>query len=143
MMLRNALIAVVPWLILSQSTAAAQEHPLLISNHTIVIGTSGPELVASADTSCFPALGFKMPATVPTSLDGWWCNSNTEYAFVGFSYEITQCAFDSSPFFGSLTHVSVCTGQSKSRLNSEFADIRKRFKGRYIRLYGACDRANY
>ena len=37
----------------------------------------------------------------------------------------------------------VHTGQSKSKLSSEFADIRNRFKGRYIRLYGACDRANY
>ena len=35
------------------------------------------------------------------------------------------------------------TGQSKSKLSSEFADIRNRFKGRYIRLYGACDRPNY
>jgi len=42
-----------------------------------------------------------------------------------------------------LADVSVHAGQSKSKLNSEFADIRKRFNGRYIRLYGACDRANY
>jgi len=42
---------------------------------------------------------------------------------------------------GSQAHIHA--GQSKSKLNSEFADIRNRFKGRYIRLYGACDRANY
>jgi len=110
--------------VLLRSTAAAQEYPLLMFNHTLVVGTSGSESVISAGVPCFPAIGFGMPATVPTSLDGWWCNSSTEYAFVGFSYEITQC-------------------QSKSQLNSEFADIRKRFKGRYIRLYGVCDRANY
>lgn len=144
MMLRKVLIAVIPWMVLSRSTAMAQEHPLLIFDHTLAIGTSGPESIISvANASCFPAIGFKMPATTPTSLDGWWCNSSTEYAFVGFSYEITQCPFGSSPFFGSPAHVSVYTGQSKSQLNSEFADIRQRFKGRYIRLYGACDRANY
>ena len=44
---------------------------------------------------------------------------------------------------GLSTHLFVCTGQSKSKLNSEFADIRKRFKARYIRLYGACDQENY
>ena len=35
------------------------------------------------------------------------------------------------------------SGQSKSQLNSEFADIRKRFNGRYIRLYGACDNKGF
>jgi hypothetical protein len=41
--------------------------------------------------SCFPALGFNMPSSIPDSLDGWWCNMADEYAFVGFSYEITAC----------------------------------------------------
>ena len=36
-----------------------------------------------------------------------------------------------------------CSGQSKSHLNSEFADIRKRFNGRYVRLYGACDNKGF
>ncbi|PIL34110.1 hypothetical protein GSI_03821 [Ganoderma sinense ZZ0214-1] len=71
-------------------------------------------------SNCFPALGFNPPANVPSSLDGWWCDDKTEYAFLGFSYEVSAC-------------------QSKSQLNSEFADIRKRFNGRYVRLYGACD----
>jgi len=47
-----------------------------------------------------------------------------EYAFLGFSYEITAC-------------------QSSSQLKREFADIRNRFKGRYVRLYGACDQDGY
>ncbi|KAM5531861.1 hypothetical protein V8D89_014491 [Ganoderma adspersum] len=74
--------------------------------------------------NCFPALGFNPPANVPDSLDGWWCDDKTEYAFLGFSYEVSAC-------------------QSKSQLNSEFADIRKRFNGRYIRLYGACDNKGF
>ncbi|KIY69813.1 glycoside hydrolase family 17 protein [Cylindrobasidium torrendii FP15055 ss-10] len=65
-----------------------------------------------------------MPSTVPDSLDGWWCDSSTEYAFVGFSYEVTAC-------------------QSRSTLNSEFKDIRETFDGRYVRLYGACDRTGF
>jgi len=47
-----------------------------------------------------------------------------EYAFVGFSYEITAC-------------------QEPDQLDREFADIRNNYKGRYIRLYGFCDNANY
>jgi len=35
------------------------------------------------------------------------------------------------------------TGQSASTLKSEFQDIRNRFNGRYVRLYGACDRNGF
>ena len=41
--------------------------------------------------NCFPALGFAKPSTVPTSLNNWWCAYDTEYAFMGFSYEVTEC----------------------------------------------------
>ena len=34
-------------------------------------------------------------------------------------------------------------GQSKSQLHREFADIRKTFHGRYVRLYGACDKKGF
>ncbi|KAN0090826.1 glycoside hydrolase family 17 protein [Tylopilus felleus] len=61
-----------------------------------------------------------MPSRVPNSLDNWWCPMDTEYAFMGFSYDITPC-------------------QSPVQLNAEFADIRSNFSGRYVRLYGACD----
>lgn len=42
---------------------------------------------------CFPALGFKMPKQTPrdSELQHWWCDPATEYAFVGFSYEVTAC----------------------------------------------------
>ena len=45
----------------------------------------------SVPPDCFPAIGFTMPTAIPASLSNWWCNYDTEYAFVGFSYEITTC----------------------------------------------------
>ena len=42
---------------------------------------------------CFPAIGFKTPSNAPSSLDGWWCDPSTEYAFMGFSYAIASCEF--------------------------------------------------
>ncbi|KAG9316305.1 glycoside hydrolase family 17 protein [Chiua virens] len=65
-----------------------------------------------------------MPSDVPESLDNWWCPMDTEYAFMGFSYEVTTC-------------------QSPNQLNSDFADIKKNFNGRYVRLYGACDNPGF
>ncbi|KAJ7143994.1 glycoside hydrolase superfamily [Mycena epipterygia] len=61
-----------------------------------------------------------MPANTPSSLKNWWCDESTEYGFMGFSYEVTAC-------------------QSLSTLRSEFLNIRNKFMGRYIRLYGFCD----
>ncbi|KAF8645871.1 hypothetical protein AX16_007529 [Volvariella volvacea WC 439] len=81
-------------------------------------------VAANAPLNCFPAIGFTMPSSVPSSLDNWWCDYSTEYAFVGFSYEITAC-------------------QSLSQLRREFADIRNTFNGRYVRLYGFCDRSGF
>ncbi|KAJ7650866.1 glycoside hydrolase superfamily [Roridomyces roridus] len=65
-----------------------------------------------------------MPANTPSSLSNWWCDYSTEYAFVGFSYEITAC-------------------QDVDTLRSEFMDIRNNFNGRYVRLYGFCDNDGY
>jgi hypothetical protein len=39
--------------------------------------------------------------------------------------------------------VSSPAGQSLSKLRSEFLDIRQRFNGRYVRLYGSCDRTGF
>ncbi|PWN37625.1 B-(1-6) glucan synthase [Meira miltonrushii] len=88
--------------------------------------TSFPTVTStnSSQSSCFPALGFNMPSNVPSSLDGWWCSPTDEYAFLGFSYEISAC-------------------QSQSQLIREFKDARNTFNARYVRLYGACDDTNY
>lgn len=47
------------------------------------------------DVSCFPALGFEMPSEVPpdSKFSSWWCDPVNEYAFVGFSYEVTACQY--------------------------------------------------
>src|SRR5882724_8493580 len=34
-------------------------------------------------------------------------------------------------------------GQSAAQLKKDFENIRKKFNGRYIRLYGACDKKGY
>ena len=46
-----------------------------------------------AATSCYPGLGFAKPAknALPKDNSGWWCNPSDEYAFLGFSYEVTAC----------------------------------------------------
>ncbi|TFK44822.1 glycoside hydrolase superfamily [Crucibulum laeve] len=67
-----------------------------------------------------------MPHTIPADshLKSWWCDPSTEYAFMGFSYEVTAC-------------------QSREQLKREFVDIRYHFNSRYVRLYGACDREGF
>ncbi|KAI0743869.1 glycoside hydrolase superfamily [Daedaleopsis nitida] len=85
-----------------------------------------PSFNATAKSApfCFPSLGFVMPSSLPEDNTNWWCNPATEYAFLGFSYEVSNC-------------------QSRSQLQREFADIRNRFQSRYVRLYGACDRDGF
>ncbi|KAJ2934691.1 hypothetical protein H1R20_g2402, partial [Candolleomyces eurysporus] len=90
-------------------------HPI---EHNSTVGNRAVQ--ANAPPNCFPAVGFKMPSSVPSSLNNWWCDYSTEYAFVGFSYEISAC-------------------QSVDTLRRDFTDIRSRFKGRYVRLYGVCE----
>ncbi|TFK54074.1 hypothetical protein OE88DRAFT_1624393 [Heliocybe sulcata] len=65
-----------------------------------------------------------MPSAPPEDNTQWWCDPTTEYAFMGFSYEITDC-------------------QSLQQLIEEFRDIRYHFNSRYIRLYGFCDNEGY
>ncbi|KAF7967468.1 hypothetical protein HWV62_34111 [Athelia sp. TMB] len=90
-------------------------------NGQVVVSVDPEEPQAS---SCFPGLGFKMPSSTPKSLNNWWCNATSEYAFLGFSYEISAC-------------------QSKSELTKDFKNIRNKFDGRYVRLYGNCDKKGY
>lgn len=58
-------------------------------NGTVTTGRNAATDMSSR--GCFPSLGFTMPQTVPPSTNGWWCNLNTEYAFLGFSYDVTAC----------------------------------------------------
>ncbi|KAI0297167.1 glycoside hydrolase superfamily [Russula brevipes] len=109
----------------------------LLSLHLLaavsVLASNGSVLVAPAaaasvpypgfGSNCFPAIGFKTPSEVPSSTAGWWCDPTIEYAFLGFSYEVTAC-------------------QSVAQLQRDFSNIRNRFHSRYVRLYGACDDSN-
>ena len=90
----------------------------------------------------FPSLGFQMPSSVPSSLDGWWSDYESEIGFLGFSYSVAGCTFlfDANPRSSAWnTDPMRYIGQSSNTLNREFQDIRNRFGGRYVRLDGACD----
>lgn len=104
--------------------------PLVVALIWISASVNGSPVQPSTShqtlSSCFPALDFTAPiATLPDSaLTSWWCPPSSEYAFFGFSYEVTAC-------------------QSPETLKKEFRDIRQHFRSRYVRLYGACDRKNF
>ncbi|GJE92249.1 glycoside hydrolase family 17 protein [Phanerochaete sordida] len=91
----------------------------LASAAPLTLDADAPATANWAGT-CFPALDFQKPLVMPSDNRNWWCDPSTEYAFVGFSYEVTAC-------------------QSREQLNKEFSDIRHNFHSRYVRLYGACD----
>lgn len=63
----------------------------------LLLGKASPKPISLATTNelllknCFPAIGFTMPDKIPSSLSDWWCDYSTEYAFMGFSYEISAC----------------------------------------------------
>ncbi|TBU41684.1 glycoside hydrolase superfamily [Dichomitus squalens] len=110
----------------NSTASVARTSTHTTSTHTSAAPQKTPakQTSSGASSGCFPALGFKTPADVPDSLDGWWCDDKTEYAFLGFSYEVSAC-------------------QSPSTLDKDFANIRNNFNGRYIRLYGACDNKGF
>jgi hypothetical protein len=114
-----------------------------VFDESVSSSLAAPASVSSrSHTSCFPSLGFKTPPNVPSSIDGWWCSATTEYAFLGFSYEVTPCA---SVFLQRIILVTLpCpAGQSLQQLKKEFADMRNTFHSRYVRLYGTCDREGF
>ena len=126
----------------TQSFTNSSSSPSSVSHSTASAApaSTSPASSPNASSNCFPALDFKMPSTLPNSTDGWWCDPATEYAFVGFSYEITAC--ESVALNLSLTSTytqSPCAGQSLSQLQQDFANMRKTFNSRYVRIYGACD----
>ena len=92
---------------------------------------------------CFPAVGFKMPYATPTSLTNWWCNTDAEYAFVGFSYDISSCNFIRNQCFSMMLTAISFSGQSLTQLKTDFLNMRRTFNTRYVRLYEACDRKGF
>ena len=61
------------------------------STGKLIVGPEGAHPVAR--TSCYPAIGFQRPdeSDLPHDTSDWWCPADEEYAFVGFSYEVTAC----------------------------------------------------
>lgn len=87
-------------LLLSDSLVSAQHvprsyHPGRSSSSGVVAGS--PTSTDSESLPCFPSANFQMPSSVPSSTHNWWCAEDTEYAFLGFSYEVTACASILSP----------------------------------------------
>ena len=119
----------------------------LLSMGTALVSAVPVQSDVTIDTSevktCFPALNFKMPTTLPKDNTQWWCDPKDEFAFLGFSYEVTACKCLGivRPVFRLTSFV--ITGQSPSQLNKEFSDIRNHFRGRYVRLYGFCDNEGF
>jgi len=109
--------------------------------------TSGPPSgqVNTANGGGFPSLGFKMPSSTPSSVNGWWSDYKSEVGFLGFSYSVSGCASHHEFFLSLICNFDPVRfpGQSAGTLKSEFKDIRTRFNGRYVRLYGACDRNGF
>lgn len=105
-------------------------HPKL-PNRTVRavedIQRSGPDasVVDSTSSNCFPAIGFRMPETTPASLTNWWCSYDTEYAFVGFSYEVTACEL--SFFFVRKINVFMKFNMTIPIFRSEFEHTKKGF----------------
>ena len=77
----------------------AHPFPLHSSGHNnltfgdpVSLAPAAPAPISNFSSNCFPSIGFEMPSDVPNSTEDWWCSPATEYAFVGFSYEVTACA---------------------------------------------------
>ena len=93
--------------------------------------------------NCFPAVGFSTPSDVPASTDGWWCNPNDEFGFMGFSYEITTCEVPRPLFSHPFGLLILPPGPSLTQLQTDFSNMRKTFNSRYVRLYGVCDQEGF
>lgn len=70
---------------------------LSLTTHAVPLDEGAKVRVrTTAATGGFPSLGFQVPETVPSSLEGWWADEETEYAFLGFSYDVSQCKWSPS-----------------------------------------------
>ena len=125
------------------TTSAGQSHETATSPQDIPDGGEG---TPQPSANCFPALGFKMPGEVPEDESSWWCDPASEYAFLGFGYEVTACERIARSWRDIIdVGLIICKlpGQSPQQLKAEFTNIRNKYKGRYIRLYGVCDKQGY
>lgn len=54
----------------------------------------------------------------------WWCSPKDEYAWLGFSYDVSDCP-------------------SREEMTSTFGWMRRTKRARYVRLYGGCDAEDF
>lgn len=57
------------------------------------LSTGNEDTADHTHGACFPSLDFVKPLHLPRNNTDWWCDMSTEYAFVGFSYEVTDCEY--------------------------------------------------
>lgn len=77
------------------------------------------------NTLCYPSTteSFDLTNTVSLSaqpLNNWWCSQRDEYAWLGFSYDVSDCP-------------------SRDEMIYTFKWMRASKKARYVRLYSGCD----
>jgi hypothetical protein len=63
------------------------------NSSTASVNASNNGFPGGHGSHCYPGLGFTAPLQLPKSNKDWWCPFESEYAFVGFSYEVTACEF--------------------------------------------------
>lgn len=61
------------------------------SDDHVIVTLPDRSVALEERSNCFPGFNFRKPQEPPSSLGGWWCDWNSEYAFVGFSYEVSEC----------------------------------------------------
>ena len=83
--------------VLQRTTRAHRWEPTkTIGEQHLIPAGSATAKMGGQPPNCFPAIGFKMPGSIEdieraSRNSNWWCDYNTEYAFMGFSYEVTAC----------------------------------------------------
>jgi hypothetical protein len=81
------------------------------------------QIYLSSQSSCFPSSASSTPASLEgqlPSLQNWWCPQQEEYAFLGFTYDISACP-------------------TQEQLVDDFSRMRRDYDARYVRVVGACD----
>jgi hypothetical protein len=73
-------------------------------------------------TSCFPSALAPPSSDHLPPLDHWWCPQEKEYAFLGFTYDISHCP-------------------TSEQLVDDFSRMRRDYDSRYVRVVGACNEA--
>ena len=73
-------------------------------------GTS-PGQVNAANGGGFPSLGFNMPDSVPSSVDGWWSDYKAEVGFLGFSYSVSGCASIHKSLLPLIRNLTLCSSR--------------------------------